>query len=312
MNAAYAEPQEIAAWHSSRAKGIGSSDAAAVAGLDPYKTALDVYLDKVGEREPTGELPSDPQMRWGLLLEPAIARAYTLDTGIALRKAEHKSHPVFPFVGCTPDYIGDDPETKSEFIVELKSASPHMAKAWGEPGSDSIPERTILQVQHQLAVYDLDRADVAVLISGSDFRIYTIRRNDALIADLLEAEQEFWSNHVERRIPPEPDWTNPRTPELIAKMYQPEPGSEISLPDLLRTVEAYRFYKDAEAESKKKAEALKAEMIYAMKDAATCHVDGWKVSRKQVKRKAYSVAETTYVDFRVTAPKGKKEGIGDE
>lgn len=312
MNAAYSEPAQVAEWQTKRTKGIGSSDAAAVAGLDPYKTALDVYLDKTGDREPTGRLPDDPQMRWGLLLEPAIARAYELDTGIALDSPKPAKHPVFPFIGATADRVGYEPETNREFIVELKSASPHMAKAWGEPGSDSIPERTILQVQHQLAVYDMDRADVAVLIAGSDFRIYTIRRNDNVIADLLELEQEFWTNYVERRIPPEPDWTNARTPELIAKMFKPSAGIEVSLPDLIHTVQGYRHYKDAESECRKKAEQFRAEIIYAMKDAAIAHVDGFKVSRKEVKRKAYNVAETTYVDFRVVAPKGQKEGNADE
>lgn len=251
MNAAYCEPEQVTQWLSTRNKGIGSSDAAAVAGLDPYKTALDVYLDKVGEREPTGNLPDDPQMRWGLLLEPAIGRAYTLDTGIELRRPKPAKHPVFPFMGATADFIGDDPESKTEFIVEAKSASLHMAKVWGEPGSDFIPERTIMQVQHQLAVYDLDRADVAVLIAGSDFRIYTIRRNDSLIVDLVNMEEEFWTNHVERRIPPEPDWTNPRTPELIAKMYQPSSGVEVSLPDLIHSVTALHQLKAGIAESQK-------------------------------------------------------------
>lgn len=309
-NAIYDEPAQVAEWRAKRTKGIGSSDAAAVAGLDPYKSALDVYLDKVGEREPTGRLPTEPAMRWGLLLEPAIAKAYTLDTGIELRKAKHKSHPVHEFMGCTPDYLGDEPNTRNEFIVELKAASLHMAKAWGEPGSDFIPERTILQVHHQMAVYDLDRADVAVLIAGSDFRIYTVRRMESVVNDLIEMESEFWNEHVLKRIPPEPDWTNARTPELIAKMYPPTAGIEVSMSELLPRVQEYHKCKQLSSEAAKAADSIKAEIIYAMKDAATAHVEGWKVSRKQVTRKSYTVAETTYSDFRISPPKGLK--VNDE
>ena len=38
-------------WLDYRRKGIGGSDAAAVIGISPYKTARDVYFEKIG-REP--------------------------------------------------------------------------------------------------------------------------------------------------------------------------------------------------------------------------------------------------------------------
>ena len=41
-----------AEWLEERRKGIGGSDAAAVAGLNPWRSAAAVYLDKVGEVEP--------------------------------------------------------------------------------------------------------------------------------------------------------------------------------------------------------------------------------------------------------------------
>lgn len=36
-------------WHEERKKGIGGSDAAAVLGMDPYRSPLAVYYDKILE-----------------------------------------------------------------------------------------------------------------------------------------------------------------------------------------------------------------------------------------------------------------------
>ena len=50
----------------------------------------------------------------------------------------------------------------------------------GEPGTDEIPDYYMTQVQHYLAVTGVKTADVAVLIGGNDFRIYTIEADEEL------------------------------------------------------------------------------------------------------------------------------------
>ncbi|MGY0523162.1 lambda-exonuclease family protein, partial [Pseudomonas aeruginosa] len=63
-------------WLQIRKQGIGSSDAAAAVGLNPYKSQLELWLEKTG-RDTT--LPkADPQdeespMYWGNVLEPIVA-----------------------------------------------------------------------------------------------------------------------------------------------------------------------------------------------------------------------------------------------
>lgn len=54
-NAAYSTRDETTAWLAERQKGIGSSDAAAVCGLDPYRSALECYVEKTSPlEEPVG------------------------------------------------------------------------------------------------------------------------------------------------------------------------------------------------------------------------------------------------------------------
>jgi len=63
-------------WLDVRKGGIGSSDAAAAVGLNPYKSQLELWLEKTGR---DAELPkTDPNdetspMYWGTLLEPIVA-----------------------------------------------------------------------------------------------------------------------------------------------------------------------------------------------------------------------------------------------
>lgn len=85
-------------------------------------------------------------------------------------------------------------------MVEFKTSS--KSDGWGEPGTDEIPDYYMTQVQHYLAVTGVKTADVAVLIGGNDFRIYTIEADEELQALLIERESEFWAL-VESRTPPD-------------------------------------------------------------------------------------------------------------
>jgi putative phage-type endonuclease len=183
-------------WLAARRSGIGGSDAAAVLGLSRWLSPLDVYLAKIGEG---GDPEDTPAMYWGRRLERVILEAYVEQTGVAvdaptgvyrmLRSTER------PWQLYSPDGIADDR------LIEIKTT--RTSEGWGEPGTDDVPDDYAIQVQHGMAVTGLQRCDVAVLIGGSDFRVYTVERDDKLIADLIAAEAAFWAR-VERRDPPPP------------------------------------------------------------------------------------------------------------
>src|SRR5437868_10477255 len=76
-------------WLNVRRGGIGSSDAAAAVGLNPYKSQLELWMEKTGR---DADLPkTDPNdeaspMYWGTLLEPIVAAHYTKRTGNKVRR----------------------------------------------------------------------------------------------------------------------------------------------------------------------------------------------------------------------------------
>ena len=183
-----------AEWLQARTTGIGGSDVAAILGLSKWKTPLAVYQEKRGEIEPQEE---NAAMRWGHYLEPVVRQAYADETGREVRlPAELIRHPKHDFMIANIYGFTDDGR-----LFEAKTA--RSGDGWGEPGTDQVPQAYLLQVQHYMKVTALPIADVAVLIGGSDFRLYEVRADDELQDMLVDAEREFW-RQVQAAEPPEP------------------------------------------------------------------------------------------------------------
>ncbi|MEX3930374.1 YqaJ viral recombinase family protein [Paraburkholderia phymatum] len=189
-------------WLQVRRTGIGGSDAAAAVGLNPYKSQLELWLEKTGRDaglpKPDPNDTTEP-VYWGTLLEPIVAAAYTQQTGNRVRKVHAVlQHPTIPFMLANLDreVIG----VPGVQILECKTAGEFGARHWRE----GVPEYVQLQVQHQLAVTGKAAADVAVLLCGQQLDVHRIERDDALIARLIPLEAQFW-RYVETDTPPPAD-----------------------------------------------------------------------------------------------------------
>ncbi|HDR8925982.1 TPA: YqaJ viral recombinase family protein [Burkholderia vietnamiensis] len=189
-------------WLQVRRTGIGGSDSAAAVGLNPYKSQLELWLEKTG-RDATLARP-DPHdttepVYWGALLEPIVAAAYTHQTGNRVRKVNAVlQHPTIPWMLANLDreVIGG----LDVQILECKTAGEFGARHWRE----GVPEYVQLQVQHQLAVTSKRVAHVAVLLCGQKLEIHRIERDDELIARLIPLEAQFWQ-YVTSDTPPPAD-----------------------------------------------------------------------------------------------------------
>ena len=210
-------------WLAVRRRGIGGSDAAAAVGLNPYKSALELWLEKTGrvvELETPDRDASDSPLYWGTVLEAVVAERYAQQTGRKVRRVNAVlQHPVYRWMLANLDreVVGCD-EVQ---ILECKTAGIHGAKFW----KDGVPEYVQLQVQHQLAVTGKQAADVAVLIGGQDFQIHRIVRDEELIAQLIALEQEFWSQ-VEEDIPPSPDGSE-SADNALAALFPQDSGETV-------------------------------------------------------------------------------------
>lgn len=186
-------------WLKERKTYIGGSDIGAIisATKETYATPLDVYLDKT--RENIAEEEINEAAYFGTLLEDVVANEYTVRTGNITSKPEGLiRHKDYPFLAANIDrWIGD-----KEYILECKTAGFMMGKEWGEEGSEEIPESYYAQVAWYAAITGVSRVDIAVLIGGQKFKIYTYNADKLFQDNLIKAGVEFWQNHVVKRVPP--------------------------------------------------------------------------------------------------------------
>ena len=85
-------------WLADRRKGIGGSDIGAILGLSPYRTLMDVFLDKRGETQPKG---NEQAMYWGTVLEDVVAHEYQKRTDRKIQRVNQMlAHP--STTSCSP------------------------------------------------------------------------------------------------------------------------------------------------------------------------------------------------------------------
>ena len=206
-------------WLAYRKKGIGGSDAGAVCGLNPYRSAMAVYLDKTTEET---EQIDNEAMRQGRAFEDYVARRFMEASGKKVRRANAIFYnELYPFMLADVDrmVVGENAG------LECKTASPYMADHWK---NGQIPIHYELQCHHYMVVTGADCWYIAVLIYGREFKWYRIERDEELINYLIEVERDFWENHVQKRVLPNPDGSK-IADSVIAQYYRQSVSESIPL-----------------------------------------------------------------------------------
>jgi putative phage-type endonuclease len=215
-----------------RQHGIGASEIAAVCGISPWASLLDVWMRKATPtREPlvTTELDS-MAIRLGNMLEEPLRAMYTREVGYSVIKPDITfRHPDYPFILATPDGTVED--IKEDFSetncgLEIKNVGARMVSAW----DNGVPDYVELQCRQNMAVLDIDRWDVAALIGGSDFQIFTIERDLELEQTMIEAAKFFWEEYVLKDVPP-PENDPGKRRELLKALFPGREGKECNPPE---------------------------------------------------------------------------------
>ena len=206
-------------WLRYRKKGITGTDAGAIVGLNPYSSAFQVYNDKVTEEV---EEFDNESMRQGRDLEEYVAKRFTEETGLRVRKAnaiyQNTEHP-FMLADFDRLIVGQAAG------LECKTASAYSADKWAD---GKIPLHYQMQVQHYLAVSGYQKWYIAALIMGKEFVIREISRDEELIADLITIEERFWNENVQAKVVPAPDGSRAYS-EMLAGRYHADREKSIPL-----------------------------------------------------------------------------------
>ena len=266
-------------WLMHRRNGIGGSDAGALLGLNPYRSAYDVYADKVGIAQ---SVPDNEAMRQGRDLEAYVAERFELETGKRVRRRNaiiaNSDYP-FAIANIDREVVGEKAglECKTTNILTLKRYK-----------NDEYPAEYYCQCVHYMMVTGYKKWYLAVLVYGTDFKIFEIERDENEIAALAEAEKSFWNENVLRRTPPAPSGTQ-CTDDTIAAAY-PREKENADIVDIMPYRAEIQRYLDLVKRIKtldREKTAIKQRIQLYMRDAGNACCDIAKVTWRSQERTTY-------------------------
>ena len=219
-------------WLKYRTMGIGGSDVSVIAGINPYRSVYQLWLEKTGQTEPAeGE---NEYTHFGTLLEPIVRKEFTARTGIKVRQKHMLlQSEEYPFMLANLDGVINNNGEKC--IFEAKTASAYKLDNW----QSGIPPEYMLQIQHYMAVTGAKKTYIAALIGGNHFVYRLIERDDEMIAKIIAMEQQFWEVNVLGGIAPDIDGSKATT-EYFNNAYSISNGQTVELPvDVISVCEEY-------------------------------------------------------------------------
>jgi len=269
---------------SRRTLGIGSSDAAAILGVSRYKSAYQLFQEKLGVFPSSkGE---NEQLEWGNTLEEPIAQRYQRETARAvfdpnrapngdkrftIIRSREVDFMIAQIDRLTTSVSTDVAlQTNAEYsgVLEIKNAHFFVGKSWLD--LQEPPLEFIIQLQHQLAVTGRQWGSIAALIGGCRFVWADLQRDDEFIALLTQAEGEFWER-LKRNDPPAPDGSD-WTTKALNKLFRAE-TSGVIVPLPIEAIEWHAALSVARS-AEKSAQAKKREYENQIKAAIGDNVGG--------------------------------------
>ena len=263
---------EKAEWLKYRKQGIGGSDAGAVCGFNPYRTALQVYQDKTTDE--TEEIDNEA-MRQGREFEDYVARRFTEATGKKVRRANAMFYDeANPFMLADVDrmVVGENAG------LECKTASPYMADKWKD---GKIPLSYQIQCYHYMSVCNAQAWYIAVLIYGRDFKFYRLERDEKMLADLVRIEEDFWEHHVLKRVLPDPDGSK-LADSVIAEYFKKSSAKTIPLNGFNEKLERRQELVDIMAEMETEKKQIEQELKMYLGEAELAENEKYRVLWKEV------------------------------
>jgi len=201
---------------------LGGSDAAAVMGLSPWATPVELWQQKTG-RKPRAEPDAAAKARYerGHKLEPfirdmVIAKLEDMGLQVELIASNARyTDPTHQFLSCEVDFElrltgmvligGELVRLEGEHInADAKSVTGFARKKWGEVDTEDVPIEYAAQFMFGLMVTGRRLCLVAALRSFDDVDIFWTRRDEETIAAMRPKLVSFWLDHVLGDAPPDP------------------------------------------------------------------------------------------------------------
>jgi len=222
-----------------RRSGIGGSDIGAIVGVDPFRTPMDVFLEKTGRAEEE----TSPVMERGTRLEPIVLELYTERTGHKLKKAKFRRHREHSFLIANPDALIRGTRERPVGILEGKTLSAGQFRKVVDHGLFAHHQ---LQMQNYMLVCDLSWAAIAILSPDQwQFTVNLVEANPGVQKTIVEVCEVFWFQYVQTDTPPPSDRTEWKIdlPEVTGRVINR--SDEDFLDAVTRAISARDMLKEA-------------------------------------------------------------------
>jgi putative phage-type endonuclease len=300
-----------------RTRRIGGSDAAAIVGKDPYRTAWEVAMRIRGEVEADKSLDDADQILFGNEMEGVLARIYSRKNKVELVEPDTLVHPKHPFIAVNIDRrVKDAPQLALEMKntgQRYPAAGTPITETWGTPGTDQVPERVILQCQHGMMVDPLIQMfHVVRCYGGNVYQQFVVHRNEDLIAALEMIEVEFYYRVTAGHLP-EPEWEHRSTSDALRRAFTKIKGTIENRPDLVHWTKAFEQAQAERLRMETLEESLKNHVVHLLGNTEIGALpDGRKWVRKLVKRSGYVVDAKEFIETRLVKPRKKGDADASE
>lgn len=208
-----------------RKRFIGGSDAAAILGVSPWHTRLDLFLIKTGQKAEVTDPAREKLFRRGKRLEPIVVDMLIDEYGVKVTKRSTPEKPnryadaAVPYLAAEIDFEWEATAADTERMGlnfsdaadligtiqngEVKTVHPFASAKFGEE-ADEIPVEYAAQAMHGLMVTGRQVCMFAVMFGADNLLLYWIHRDDETIAGMRAQEIAFWNDHVLAGVHPEP------------------------------------------------------------------------------------------------------------
>ena len=196
-------------WLDYRRRGIGGSDVSAIFGTSPFRTARDLYYDKLNIASVEDDEGNWVAMEMGHLLEPLVAKIFERKTGYRVYQIKKMfQHPQYPWMLADVDYFVELPDGTTA-ILEIKTTNYNARDNWWMNGKETVPVYYESQGRHYMAVTDLDRCFFSMAkklhMNVYDEIVYRTRklrrRHDDLVLKCQEKDIELQAEEMEEKFP---------------------------------------------------------------------------------------------------------------
>ncbi|MCL5280475.1 MAG: YqaJ viral recombinase family protein [Planctomycetes bacterium] len=256
---------------------LGSSDVAALFGLNKFANAYDVWLEKTGQ---LAEAPGNEAQALGNEFETVILARAEKELG-PLRRNQYRSAQRLGLpLGSNIDAI----VVETGRPVEAKTSGIWwpVEETWGEPGTDQVPDRVLIQSQVHLICTDTDLCHAPKMGWGMRQDLYEVPRDDDMVKQICDYAAAWWQRHVVEGQAPD------GVPKLdTVKRCLRQTGKAVDVPGKL--IEKWRRAVKLAGRVDKLKDAAQAAVLAALGDAEIGTCDLGTVTYLETYRKGHVV-----------------------